>query len=182
MQDIIVIADTQIAKGNPIDHIHSLLEYIWIHKPKYIVHIGDHWDFPSLSHYMTALEKEGRRLIDDLDAGFNVLDIVKRYLKKKNSGRKVKYTPELHFCMGNHENRLERYINNNPELSGFIDLKYNIESYGWKVHDFLVPLWINEICFVHYLANSMSNRAVGGSIENKLNKYPHSFAHGHQQQ
>ena len=63
-----------------------------------------------------------------------------------------------------------------------IDLKGDIEKLGWTVHDFCVPYWKHDIAFVHYMENSQSGRPVGGGIENKLNKFPHSFVHGHQQQ
>ena len=51
--DILVIADTQIDKDSPTEHLDALSRYIWKHKPETIVHIGDHWDFPSLSSYAT---------------------------------------------------------------------------------------------------------------------------------
>ena len=71
-EDVIVIADTQVDPTTPVEHLHSLAEYIAVHQPKHIVHIGDHWDLPSLSSYASGLEQEGRRLYDDLEAGFSV--------------------------------------------------------------------------------------------------------------
>lgn len=180
--DMIVIADTQVVPNVPLDHIHALAKYIWEHKPSHIIHIGDHWDFKSLSSYASLLEREGQRLKDDMNAGIDALRIITDYIDKRNRKCKKKYKPELHFCLGNHENRLSRFIENNPVLAGFIDLEHIIQSTGWTVHKFLEPLFIKEVCFVHYLQNVASSRAVGGSIENKLNKFPHSFVHGHQQQ
>ena len=84
--------------------------------------------------------------------------------------------------MGNHEKRLDRFIEENPVLDGSFDLKPFIESQGWSVHKMNEPVWIHDICFSHYMENAMSGRPVGGSMENKLNKFPHSFVHGHQQQ
>lgn len=180
-KDIVLIADPQVHKGVPLDHIHALAKYIWDHKPKYVVHIGDHWDFPSLSYYASAMEKEGRRLVDDLDSGAKALRIITDFIKKKNKTVKHKYHPEFHFVMGNHEYRLNRYIDKNPELAGMVDLTATIEHQGWTVHQFGVPCWIEGICFKHYVSNPESGKAVGGSIENKLNKTPHCFAMGHQQ-
>lgn len=181
-KDIVVIGDTQVGPGSPVQHIVALAKYIWIHKPKYLVHIGDHWDFPSLSTYASELEREGARLKDDMNAGIDALKIITDYINKKNKRSKTPYVPELHFVMGNHENRLERYINKNPLLAGFIDLEHIIESTGWTVHKYLEPCWIDDICFIHFLPAEQSGRPVGGQIGNKLNKFIHSFVHGHQQQ
>lgn len=184
--DIIVIADTQVDNQSPTDHLKALSKYIWEHKPRYIVHIGDHWDFPSISSYQSAFEAEGKRLYDDLEGGFNAFKEIMKYVEKQNKLRKdtgyPAYEPEKHFLMGNHENRLKRYVESHPVLDGCFDLHRFVIDQGWEVHDFNAPLWIHDICFVHYLENAMSGRAVGGSIENKLNKFPHSFVHGHQQQ
>jgi len=180
--DIIVIADTQVDNHTPTDHLEALGRYIWKHKPRYIVHIGDHWDFPSLSHYASLLEKEGRRLNDDLEGGYNAFKIIMQRTEVGNARKKGDlYLPEKHFIMGNHENRLKRFIEERPYLLGCFDLDSFIKKQGWEVHDFLEPLFVEGICFMHYMPNPESGRPVGGSIENKLNKFPHSFIHGHQQ-
>ena len=181
--DILVIADTQIQPGAPVDHLKALARYIWAHKPKHIVHIGDHWDFPSLSSYASLKEKEGARLYDDLEAGFDAFKIIMDYTDKRNaSARRKPYTPNKHFLCGNHENRLNRYIASNPLLEGCFNLDKFVEDQGWSVHQFTNPLWIDDVCFNHYMESPMSGRPVGGSVENKMNKFPHSFVHGHQQQ
>jgi len=180
--DILVIADTQVDNNTPTEHLVSLSKYIWKNKPAHIVHIGDHWDLPSLSSYVTNAEKEGRRLKDDLEGGERALKLIMEHPNQKNkSGKRVKYKPNLHFIMGNHENRLNRFIQDNPILTDMINIESLVEAEGWKVHNFLEPLFIEDICFIHFMPNPESGRPVGGSIENKLNKFPHSFVHGHQQ-
>lgn len=183
MKDIIVIADPQVDKKSPTDHLEALGKYIWKHKPKTIVHIGDHWDFPSLSSYSSLLESEGRRLIDDMQGGIEALQLIMQETNSRNKvGKRAKYKPAKHFIMGNHENRLNRFIAQHPVLQGCFDLDTIIRDEGWAVNDFLDPLWVDGVCFNHYMENSQSGRPVGGGIENKLNKFPHSFVHGHQQQ
>ena len=184
MKDIIVIADTQVHGDVELTHIEKLSEYIWEHKPEDVVHIGDNWDFPSLSSYASTTEMEGRRLVDDMQSGFKALKKVMYRTKQRTAQAKQgnPYSPHLNFVMGNHENRLARYLDSNPVLDGMFDLKGMIEAEGWKVYDFLDPCWVHDIAFIHYLPNPQSGRAIGGGIENKLNKVPHSFVHGHQQQ
>ena len=179
--DKIVIADTQVDNESPTQHFEALSRYIDHHKPADVIHIGDHWDFPSLSHFATQLEAEGRRLYDDLEGGFKAFKLIMAETDRLNGRRKVKYEPNKHFIHGNHEYRLERFINAQPVLQGFFDLDNFIKSQGWGVNKYLDPLWLNEICFMHFMPNPESSRAVGGSIENKLNKFPHCFVHGHQQ-
>lgn len=184
-EDIIVIADTQVKPDSDLSHLEALSRYIWKHKPKYIVHIGDAFDFPSLSSYRTPAERQDKaRLSDDLHSGVQSLDVITEFYQERvlRSKGKVQYNPTLIFCAGNHENRLSRYVEDNPELIGMVDLKSIIESRGWMYYDFLEPVEINDIIFRHYMVNPMSGRAIGGSIENKLNKHLHSFVHGHQQQ
>ena len=186
MYDILVIADTQVAPNTPTDHLKALSKYIWRHKPDHLVHIGDHWDFESLNTYASPLEQEGRRLYKDLQAGFDAFELIDEVTHTKNRkgkrGHKAEYRPTRDFLMGNHENRLARYIANNPCLEGCFDLEAFVRDQGWNVHPMNQPFWLYGIAFSHYMENAMSGRAVGGSMENKLNKFPHSFVHGHQQQ
>lgn len=180
--DILVIADTQIDILSPTDHLEALSKYIWKHKPDTIIHIGDHWDFPSLSSYASKMEQEGKRLVDDLDSGKDAFKLIMRYTEMKNRTSKKKYKPTKHFLMGNHEQRLTRFVDNQPALRGLVDLQGFVHSEGWYFHKMNNPLWVHDVCFSHYMENPMSGRPVGGAIENKLNKFPHSFCHGHQQQ
>ena len=182
-QDIIVIADTQVDNDSPTEHLDALSRFIWEKKAEHIVHIGDHWDFGSLSTYASKKEQEGARLYDDLEGGFSAFKKIMAETKLRNKiGKKKKYTPNKHFLMGNHENRLARYIAANPVLEGCFDIESWVRNEGWRVKGMNDPLWINEVCFSHYMESAQSGRAVGGSMENKLNKFPHSFVHGHQQQ
>lgn len=178
--DIIVIADTQVKAESNLSHLEALARYIWEYKPAHIVHIGDHFDFPSLNPY----QKTGALLVDDLHSGRVALDLIMDYSRERvvKAKGKANYFPELHFCMGNHEERLTRYLNENPELVGMIDLEGIIKSAGWNPYKYQQPLNIDGIIFRHFLVNEFSGRPIGGSIENKLNKSPYSFVHGHQQQ
>jgi len=51
MLNILNIPDTQSKLGVPVDHLYALSEFIVHRKPDVIVHMGDHWDLPSLSVY-----------------------------------------------------------------------------------------------------------------------------------
>ena len=86
------------------------------------------------------------------------------------------------FCLGNHEERLDRYVNEHPELQGTLGTdKLPFAEYGWEVHPFLKPVEIEGIFFVHYLANPMSGKPYGGSAMNILKTVGRSFVVGHKQ-
>mgnify|MGYP003653980451 CR=1 FL=1 len=46
---ILVIPDTQVKFGDPMEHLTACGNYIVEKKPDVIVHIGDHWDMKALS-------------------------------------------------------------------------------------------------------------------------------------
>jgi hypothetical protein len=92
------------------------------------------------------------------------------------------YKPRKVFCKGNHEHRIDRYVEDNPELQGTIGTEFlPLESYGWEVHDFLHPVEIEDIYFVHYLANPMTGKPYSGTASSILKTVGKSFVVGHKQ-
>ncbi len=182
-----VIGDTQIKEGVPLDHIKAAGNYIAEEQPDEIVMIGDWFDMESLSAYASAQEQEGRRLAYDLASGAKAMELLLNPLrtlqaKQKRLKRKL-YDPKMVFCMGNHEDRLRKFVANNPRLEGILpDLTFLLEHYGWTVYDYLdVYVGLSDIHYTHYLANPMTGRPYGGSMDSRLNKVTYSFVMGHQQ-
>lgn len=177
-QKIIIIADTQCKSEEDLSYMKHIGKFIYDQKPDVIVHIGDHYDFPSLSSYDKGKStSEGRRLSNDIKAGNTGFEYLNMYINK-DSG----YNPRKVFCMGNHENRLDRYVDDNPELIGTLGTEMlPFEKYGWEVYDFLKPVEVNGIFFVHYLANPMNGKPYGGNAMNILKTVGKSFVVGHKQ-
>ena len=72
----LVIPDTQIKPEHPIDHMYWAGRYACAMKPNVIVHLGDHWDFPSLSSYDVGKKSfEGRRYSADVEAGNEAMQV-----------------------------------------------------------------------------------------------------------
>ena len=73
---ILVIPDTQVKPGVNTDHLEWAGHYAVKMKPDVIVHIGDHWDMPSLSSYdkKGGRQMEGKRYVKDIDAGNEAMD------------------------------------------------------------------------------------------------------------
>jgi hypothetical protein len=174
---IIVVADTQCKPTENLDYMEWIGKYIADKQPDVVVHIGDNWDFPSLSMYDKGKKSfEGRRLVADLEAGTSGLR------RLTDEIRKGKKQPRLVFCMGNHEERIDRLAENIPELSGFVGSELlPFDELGWQVVPFLKPIDIEGIHFVHFLANPMSGKPFGGGALNQLQKVGKSFVCGHAQ-
>ena len=51
MTKILVIADTQCKPQHNLDYMRAIGNYIAAKRPDVLVHIGDHYDFESLSSY-----------------------------------------------------------------------------------------------------------------------------------
>lgn len=175
---ILVIADTQAKSEESLEYLLWVGKYIADKKPDIIVHIGDHFDLPSLSSYDKGTSKiEGKRLHKDIEAGVEGFKFLNLGLEKHKD-----YHPRKVFCLGNHEERLDRYANEHPELQGTLGTdKLPFAKYGWEVHPFLKPVEIEGIFFVHYLANPMSGKPYGGSAMNILKTVGRSFVVGHKQ-
>ena len=175
---IMIIADTQCKSEVDLSYMDKIGQYILKKKPDIIVHIGDHWDFPSLSSYDKGKSSfEGRRLDKDVQAGNKGLEYINNHLTKDES-----YNPRKVFCLGNHEHRIDRYVDDNPELVGTLGTdKLPLLEYGWEVVPFLKPIEINGIFFVHYLANPFNGKPYGGNAMNILKTVGRSFVVGHKQ-
>ena len=185
----IVIPDTQVKPDVPTDHLRWAGQYVVDHfsqRPNVkIIHLGDHWDFPSLSSYDKGkLAAEGRRIKADIEAGNVALRTFDQPLIDYNTrrllNRKRPWKPHKFLLRGNHEYRAMRTVAETPAWDGF--LSYDLlESPGWSVSDFLEVIDIDGVGYSHYFANPMTGRPYGGMVSTRLKNIGHSFTMGHQQ-
>lgn len=161
----LVIPDTQVKPGVCTDHMEWIGNYIVEKKPDVIVHLGDHWDMPSLSSYSKGkLEMEGRRYVDDCVAGQKAMERLLKPLQDYNRTATEKYQPEMHFLMGNHEYRIHRAVQDNPHLKDKLKLEdTGAWNYGWKVHPFLEVLTIDGIQYSHYFTSGSKGLPVSSA-------------------
>lgn len=167
---IVVIPDTQVKPGVRTDHLEWAGKYIAEKQPDVVVHLGDHWDMTSLSSYDKGkAAAEGRRVVKDIEAGNAALALLTlnilgnaRVTKRHIEGNKLvvtelakgSYVPRMIILRGNHEERLNRYLNDNAELEGAFDGKFNDEKLGWEVVPFLQPIELGGVAFCHYFPRS----------------------------
>jgi len=183
----LIIADTQARPGVDLSYMSYIGQYIADKKPDVIIHIGDHFDFESLSSYDKGKKSmEGRRLVADIEAGMEgmrlLCDPIKKLQEQQRANKKKVYNPRMVFCPGNHEARFDRMANDNPELDGFVGTAtLDLEQFGWEVGEFLKPIQVDGIYYVHYLMNPMNGRPRAGTAAGQLKAVGASFVVGHKQ-
>ena len=185
---IFVIPDTQVKEGVPLEHIVAAGRYIVDKKPDIIVHLGDHWDMPSLSSYDKKGSKsfEGRRYLLDVQSGNEAMKLLlaplEAYNKKMRKHKLKQYRPRMVFLCGNHEHRINRAVNDDPKLEGVIGY-HDLELKGWETYEYQEVVDVEGILFAHNFVNpySLTKGTLAGTIDNKLQKIGSSFVMGHQQ-
>lgn len=185
MTSHLFIPDVQAKEGVPMEHLNWIGQFIVRKKPDVIIQIGDFADMPSLSSYDKGnLSFEGRRYKTDIAAAKKAMDTMlgpmRGYNKKQKAAKQAQYNPRMVLTLGNHEQRINRAIEYQAELEGL--MSYDDLPYGdWEVHDFLKPVIIDGIIYVHYLSNPMTGKPLSGSALNQLGKAQHSYCVGHKQ-
>lgn len=73
------------------------------------------------------------------------------------------YKPRMDFLLGNHENRLERFENANPESAGTFTLSRDetFTQFGWRNRPYGELFYVEGVGFTHHPVNG-AGRAFGG--------------------
>lgn len=185
----VVIGDTQVKDGVPTAHLGWIGRYLvdqFAGQDVAVIHVGDHWDMPSLSSYDKGKRAmEGRRYKADIKAGNRGFDLLNKPLAKYNETRKktAQWWPKRHFLLGNHEHRITRACEADAQLDGVLSLDdLNAASWGWTVHPFLEPVDVDGVIYSHYFYSPGTGRPYSGeNLYNRLKTIGHSFTMGHQQ-
>lgn len=162
----LVIPDTQCKPNQSVEHLRWAGEYAADKKPDVIVHLGDHWDMPSLSSYDVGKKSfEGRRYTDDIEAGHEGMNAFMQPIweeqRRLRTNRKKVWNPRMVFLLGNHEQRMMRAVENDSKLEGLISYDdLDLDDYGWEVYDFLEPAIIDGIAYSHYFCSGVMGRPV----------------------
>lgn len=183
---ILVIPDCQVKEGVPLEHLTWAGKAIVDYKPDVVVNLGDFADMPSLSSHDIKGSKyfEGLRYKKDVEAAKEAMKLLLAPLREaqkaqKESKHKV-YKPRMVLTLGNHENRIDRAVNNNPTLEGLISTKDLDYDKDWEVHGFLHPVFIGGVGFNHYWPVGAMGRPAGAASA-IINKLHMSCVAGHQQ-
>lgn len=181
-----VLPDVQAKPGDNFLFLNRIGKYIVEKKPDVIVCLGDFADMPSLSSYDVGKRQfEGRRFKDDLDASHNAMQALLgplfEYNHRQYANKKKIYSPEMIMTLGNHENRINRAVDNDAKLEGMIGMhQLGYEGYGWKVSPFLMPVVVDGVAYAHYFTTGTAGRPAS-TANAQLNKQHMSCISGHQQ-
>lgn len=181
------IPDSQVRPGVSLDFLEWIGKYIVRKRPDVIVHAGDFADMESLSSYDKGKRTaEGKRVQLDIEVareGWKRLNgpLVALQRAQRMAGEPI-YQPRKVITLGNHENRINRHVDANPELHGFLSTdSLGFSEYGWEVVPFLTPIIIDGVSYCHYFPNNMTGKPLGGTVQNMLKTIGCSFTQGHKQ-
>ncbi len=163
---ILVVPDVQAKPGVNLEHLNWVGKLIVDKQPDVVVQIGDFADMPSLSSYDVGKKAfEGRRYRDDvesvIEAQGQLLNPLFMLQDRQLRNKQKQYRPRLVMTLGNHDERINRAVNNDAKLDGVLsisDLQY--EEFGWEVHPFLSVVNIGGVCFSHYFTSGVAGRPV----------------------
>lgn len=132
-------------------------------KPDVVINIGDMFDMPSMASYDKGTKSfQGRSYRKDLDAGLDFDERIWEPIRKAK--RRLPYRV---FCEGNHEYRLKRALELQPELDGMIGFK----DFGLdRNYDSIIEYnggtpgitEIDGVHYAHYFVSGVMGRPVGG--------------------
>jgi hypothetical protein len=182
---ILVLPDVQAKPGIDFKFLTSIGKYILAKKPDVIVNIGDFADMPSLSMHDSAGSKsmEGKRYKEDIWAAREAMDAlltpIYEFNKRAKKNRDKQYKPRMVLTLGNHENRIDRAINNDKKLDGLISID-DLPYQDWEVIPFLEVVVIEGVAFSHFFCGGVLGRPIS-SAQAILAKMHMSCFAGHQQ-
>lgn len=154
---VLVLPDTQCRPGRSLRSLTWVQRFIDDKCPDVVVHLGDHWDFPSLSSYDRGKKSaEGKRVSADWKAG---CEGVERLMAGKHKPRWV-------FTEGNHENRLTRHEEDNPALDSLPKPVQYLRGLGWDAYPFLRVVTIGGVNFSHIFPRATTGRVTAASARN----------------
>lgn len=178
-QEHCVIPDCQVKPGVPLEHLEWAGNYISDKRPDVIICIGDFADMPSLSSYDRGKRSaENKRYKADLEAVHRGMELLMTPIVKPPN-----YSPRLIMTLGNHEDRITRYADDNPAFDEHLSIQdLGYEAWGWEVYPFLEPVKVEGISYCHYFYNPNTGKPyAGANLETRLKTIGMSFTMGHQQ-
>lgn len=132
-------------------------------KPDVVVFGGDLWDMPSLSSYDRGKKSfQGRTFAADISSGCDFLDRTFSVIRKQK-----KKMSRFVFLEGNHENRLTKAVNIQPELEGTISFDdFDLSHYFDDVvrYDGTTPgtIEVDGVYYAHYFVSGVMGRPISG--------------------
>jgi predicted phosphodiesterase len=169
IKSAIILPDVHLTEILPKDYL-PVRDFVKTFKPDKIILLGDFMDVASLSAWDMDKKRlmEGRRFKKEVDCANRELDYLQRYTKDKKDG--------IIYLEGNHEDRVNRYLDSNPEMEGMIEvpeqLRLRERHIKWVKMNKLHKL--GEMYFTHGMYTNIYSAA------KHLQKLGCNITYGHQ--
>lgn len=157
----LVIPDSHAHPDYDNERYSALSKLIADLNPDVVIDIGDWFDMASLCSYDKGTRGfHGRRYQMDIAAGLEAQERLLGPLR-----RRKKKLPRFVRCLGNHEHRIVRAIDREPELlEGTIGLgDLQSREYKWEEYPFLQPVEIDGVHYAHYFVSGVMGRPVSSA-------------------
>lgn len=179
-----IIPDVQAKYGEDFTFLTHIGKYLVEKKPDVVVQLGDFSDMESLSSYDQGKKSfEGKRYTKDIEASKEAMECllqpIREFNIKAKKNKEKLYKPRLVLTLGNHEQRINRAVENDPKLEGLLKIE-DLPYQDWEVIPFLVPIIIDGVCYSHYFPTGVMGRAAT-TASAMVSKLHMSCIAGHQQ-
>ena len=145
------------------------------YKVTHVICMGDFCSMDSLSTYDRGKKSfEGRRYQKDMEHTHNALALFNKGLGK--------HKPLKIMILGNHEDRIDRFVDENPELDGSVSIKdLHYKKYGWREIPYKAIKVIDGVHYSHHLPSGIMGSAISGEniARSILTKHKVSATVGH---
>ena len=127
--NILCVGDAHVTNDQDLSRFHVLSRFIIKYKPDTIVLMGDFLTLNCLSAWdrNKRAKMEGRRYHKEIEAGNRALDYTFEdtavFNRERRRSRKKLYQPTVVYLEGNHEDRLTRYLDNDPTFAGHVSVQ-----------------------------------------------------------
>lgn len=167
----LIIPDSHAEPDDNFRRYDWLGRFIMERRPEVIVQLGDMWDMGSLCHYDKKSKSFVTRNIEaDINAGHEAeARMFAPILKFNEQARKYKhktYQPLYIKILGNHEARLDRFLDENPQLeSASLNMDVFKTRLNIKEHviDFKAMAVVDGVAYSHYFVSGVMGRPVASA-------------------
>ena len=175
---VFVIPDAHVSPEQDLERFYWIGRQIREYNPDHLVCIGDLCSFDSCSTFDKNHTVKGQKkppILADINATRDALELLYEGMGD------VK--PIKHSCLGNHEQRLYRYENENKEVVGAFSQQYErmFMSKGWGISAYGEFHFIKGVAFVHVPLSEIG-REIGGKMAEASqvsNGATHDIVFGH---
>jgi len=157
---VVVFSDTHVGPAMNNDHLRAMGRFVVEEGADVFVHLGDFLTMDSCSTHDKNHTLKGRlkpSFQQDMDSGYAAMDLMMSPIARSSS------RPKLLFCSGNHEHRVNRFVNEHPELRGLWDIEIDqlFVRHGFSVKQFGDWHFVSGVGATH-IPHDKAGRPVGG--------------------